>query len=114
MIHFFRHWLTLFGLVGLTSLGGCVTAAPPHSPVPVPAAAVEPVFTLDTPIDQITADPHGKAVLERDLPGLMASPHYLLFSGMSLSQLAPLSGGHLTPAKLLRVKADLAALSHGP
>jgi hypothetical protein len=68
---------------------------------------------LDTPIDQIAADPRGKAVLQRDLPGMMASPHYPLFSGMSLSQLAPLSGGHLTPAKLGRVKADLEALSPG-
>ncbi|WBO60656.1 hypothetical protein GT370_07780 [Acidocella sp. MX-AZ03] len=77
------------------------------------AGLIPPVaepFSLQTPIDQIAADPRGKAVLERDLPGMMASPHYQMFNSMSLSDLAPLSGGRLTPEKLKKVQDDLLSL----
>lgn len=111
MIHFARQVLKFYGLAGLVSLSGCVAAGPPVAQGPAKETGL--VFSLDTPINRIAADPRGKAVLDRDLPAMMASPSYLLFSGMSLSQLAPLSGGHLTPAKLKRVKEDLDALSSG-
>ena len=68
-------------------------------------------FSLNTPLNHIAADKRGKAVLERDLPGLMASRSYLLFDDMSLSQIAIMSGGRLSQTKLNLVQADLAQLS---
>jgi hypothetical protein len=71
-------------------------------------------FSLDTPLDQIAADKQGKAVLDRDLPGLMASRSYILFDDMSLSQIAVMSGGRLTKEKLTVVEADLSNLPAAP
>lgn len=68
-------------------------------------------FSITTPIDQIAADQRGKAVLERDVPGVMSNSHYELYSCMSLSQLASLSGGRLSQDKLSHVNQDLAELS---
>jgi hypothetical protein len=75
------------------------------------ATAPGPTFSLDTPVEHIAADPRGKAILNHDVPGLMASPSYLLFDDMSLSQIATVSGGRLTKAKLDVVQADLSQLS---
>jgi hypothetical protein len=91
----------------LASLAGCAQALAPAVPRP-------PSFSLDTPLDRIAADQRGKAVLDRDLPGLMASRSYLLFDDMSLSQIATVSGGKLTQTKLDRVRADLSRLSDPP
>jgi hypothetical protein len=56
-------------------------------------------LSLDTPVEQIAADPGGKAVLNRDVPGLLANPSYFLFENMNLSQLAAVSGGRANPAR---------------
>jgi hypothetical protein len=69
-------------------------------------------FSLNTPLETIAADRNGKAILNRDLPGLMASPSYQLVDDMSLSQIATVSGGQLDMTKLELVQADLAKL-HG-
>jgi hypothetical protein len=76
-----------------------------------PPAAPAPVFSLDTPVEHIAADPRGKRILNHDVPGLMASRSYLLFEDMSLSQIAIVSGGRLTKAKLDLLQADLSQLS---
>ena len=70
-----------------------------------------PAFSLNTPLNHIAADQRGKAVLERDLPGLMANRSYPLFDDMSLSQIAMMSGGRLSQTKLNLVRANLAQLS---
>ncbi len=88
-------WLGFSALM----LPGCAAA-------PTPGAG----FTLDTPINVIAANAQGKAVLMHDLPGVMTNPKYPMFSDMSLSQLASLSSGRLTPAKLAVVQADLAKI----
>jgi hypothetical protein len=66
------------------------------------------VMTLDTPIADIAADPRGRAVLEKDLPGLCERPEFVMFKSMSLPQLATMSHGKLTQADLNEVRADLA------
>ena len=73
-----------------------------------------PALTVQTPIDQVAADKNGRAVLERDVPGVMSNPHYVLYSCMSLAQVASLSGGRLTKAKLDEVNKDLAAIPPCP
>lgn len=65
---------------------------------------------LDLPIDTIAATAGGKAVLEKDFPGLCAHPMYSSFKRMSLNQIAALSKGEITPAMLTQAQTDLAAL----
>jgi hypothetical protein len=94
--------------VGLTFASGCSAQKPP---VTAERNGTAKPFSLDTPVSVIAADEGGKAVLKHDVPGLMASSSYILLEGMSLSQIAPLSGGRLTKAKLAEVQADLAKLA---
>lgn len=102
---------TLFGPVLLSGCG-----APPRTGQatamvnPAPPKAVSS-FTIDTPVDRIAANPNGKAVLDRDVPGLMASKEYPLFDDMSLSQIAIMSGGKISKDKLTLVQTDLVQLS---
>jgi hypothetical protein len=94
-----------FALIGLSVFSGCARPPAPHI-----AAAPSLAFSLDTPVEKIAANDRGKAVLDRDLPGLMASRNYLLFDDMSLSQIATLSSGQLTKTKLDLVEADLSQI----
>lgn len=107
-----RHSATAFVMLGLAFLPGCSAqkSSPEVASDGVPKAST-PAFSLNTPVHVIAADQRGKVILDRDLPGLMASRRYLLFEDMSLSQIATVSSGQLTKAKLNRVKADLAQLS---
>jgi hypothetical protein len=80
-------------------------------PVPAaPRATPMAKFTLATPIETIAADPAGKAVLDADIPGLLAHPMYDSFKGMGLVTLQGLSQGKLTDAMLAKTKVDLAAI----
>ena len=90
---------------GLIFLFGCATPKP-ITMAPAPGGG----FTLDTPIEIIAADPAGAAVLDKDMPGLLTNSNYLLFKGMSLKSLAPLSSGRMTQKSLAQTQADLAAL----
>ena len=103
------------GSLALVALGpallvGC-SSGPPVKAAANDPASPKPAFSLNTPICHIAADKRGKAVLERDLPGLMASRSYPLFDDMSLSQIATMSGGRLSQTKLDVVATDLAQLS---
>ncbi len=104
-----RSFLVLAGL-GAASLPACSArnAAPPAASASAPAAPQG--LSVNTPVRVIVADPRGKAVLDRDLPGLTSSASYALFSDMSLSQLAALSNGRISSAKLALVQADLSQL----
>lgn len=90
-----------------------VLAADPVAPsapaAPAPAAPAK--FTLDTPIETIAADPAGKAALDAAVPGLTTHAMYDQFKGMSLTQLAPMSGGKLSDEVLAKVKTALAAVN---
>lgn len=101
-----------FGMAGLACLAACSAPSETHEAANGSAQA-KAAFTVHTPIDRIAADERGKAVLDRDVPGVMSNPHYMLFSSMSLSELATLSGGRLTQTTLKQVNADLAELSPG-
>jgi len=99
----------LFGVAVLPACSQEKTA--PVAPQSVGStAATASHFSLNTPVEKIASNPNGKAILNRDMPGLMANPSYMLFSDMSLSQLATLSGGRLTKTKLDQVEADLEQL----
>ena len=67
-------------------------------------------FTVDTPIETIAADPAGKAVLDKDMPGLTSHEAYDSFKSMSLKAVQPMSNGAISDAALAKVQADLAAV----
>ena len=87
---------------------GCATRSSPPPPAADPAGLG---FTLETPVQKIAADPLGRAVLDRDMPGLTTNPNYPVFKVMTLNQLASLSDGKITQGQLVQLKADLANLS---
>lgn len=97
-------------------LAPAVSAQTAPSAAPAPAAAPQPAgvpsakFTLDTPIEALTADPKAKAVLDADIPGLTTHSHFDMFKAMSLRGIQPMSGGKLTDEMLAKVEADLAAI----
>jgi hypothetical protein len=82
----------------------CATATAP-SPEAKGAA-----LGLNSKIEDIVANPAGKAVLDKDIPGLTIDPSYYIFKRMSLNQIAPLSHGELTHEMLKSVSEDLAAI----
>lgn len=84
------------------------TAAPAFAQAVAPAPKAVPAvpaakYTLDTPIEQIAADPKGKAVLDAVLPGTTTHAMYDMFKSMSLNQVAPMSEGKITPERLAKV-----------
>ena len=96
-------------VLGVSFLPACGARESAAQDAPGAPASVHR-FSLNTPVHVIVADPRGKAVLDRDLPGLTTNPSYALFSDMNLSQLASLSNGRINQASLDKVKADLAQL----
>jgi hypothetical protein len=66
---------------------------------------------VNTSIEAICATPSGKAVLDRDLPGLTTRPEFPMFKAMTLKQLEPMSKGHITDAVLAKVQRDLAEVN---
>ena len=105
----------LVGVGGLcVALAGCAThGGGPSAAGPAETQTASAQLTLDTPISEICDDPGGRAVLDRNLPGLRKNPNYFLFQGFSLRQLASMSGGRITQAKLESVRLDLAATPSG-
>jgi len=101
----------------LLMLTGCAhRPAPQRQPMPAelrpaPAPAPPGPLSLSSSIEAICATPAGKAVLDRDLPGLTARPEFPMFKGMTLKQLEPMSKGHITDAVLAKVQADLKAVN---
>jgi hypothetical protein len=100
-------------MLGSFLLLGCSIPRPaPPAPALAPApGAPKPAFTVDMPLDVLTNDPDAKAVLYRDVPGVMNNPKYPLFEDMSLAQIAIVSAGRLPKEKLDEVQADFDKLS---
>jgi len=94
----------------LSAVPAVAQTAPVTTPAPVAPAAKAGKFTLDTPIATIVADPAGKAVIDKDVPGTTTHPMYEQFKTMSLNQLAPMASDKLTPEVLARVGTDLSAI----
>ena len=98
----------LAGVAALFLSAGAASAqTAPAAPAAVPAASG---LSLDTPIEQIAAVPAGKAVLDKDIPGLLTHPAYDQFKGMSLKEVQPMSQGAITDDMLTKTGADLTAL----
>ncbi|WP_380876111.1 hypothetical protein ACFB49_07350 [Sphingomonas sp. DBB INV C78] len=74
------------------------------------AAAIAGGYSTKTPIETLVADPAAKAVIDQELPGLTAHEMFAMFKSMSLEDMAPMSGGQITPEKLVAVNAALSKL----
>ena len=72
-----------------------------------PAAALP---TIDSPIKDLLANPATAAVVEKHLPGVSQHPALPQFQDMTLGQVAPMSGGAVTPAIITAIDTDLKAL----
>ncbi|HWU94861.1 MAG TPA: hypothetical protein VN029_04640 [Sphingomonas sp.] len=97
-------------IAALLALPGTAIAQTAPAPATTPAPAPAAKFTLDTPIQEIVADAQGKAVIDKNLPGLIGLPQYDMFKGLSLKQLQPYSDGKLTDEIFAKTAADLAAI----
>jgi len=85
--------------------------APPAAPAaPVEAAAPAAKYTVNTPIEQLLADPAAKAVLEASIPGISMHPSLDQFKAMSLTEVQPYSAGAITDEIIATVKTNLAAI----
>jgi len=98
-------------VLGSFLLPGC--SMPPPTPPPSTPGAPQAAFTVDMPLDVLTNDPGAKAVLYRDVPGVMNNPKYPLFEDMSLAQIAIVSAGRLPKESLDEVQADFDKLPAG-
>jgi len=93
----------------IAMLAGCSMSEPPQATASTaPTAPSSGQMTLDTPVGTIAADPRGKAILDRDVPGLTTNPNYPMIKMMTLPALQTMSGGQMTQAQVNHVKADLA------
>ena len=72
-----------------------------------PAAALP---TIESPIKDLLANPTTAAVVEKHLPGVSQHPALPQFQDMTLVQVAPMSGGAVTPAIIEAIDTDLKAL----
>lgn len=108
-----RHRAAAILMLALALPSGCTAPKPPPPPKPVALRPPHPALplTINTPLHIVAANPRAKAVLKRDIPGLMANRSYPLFDDMSLAQIASVSGGRFTQAKLMKIQADLAMIS---
>ena len=100
----------LFLTAGAAAAQAPASSTPATTTASTTTAATTTGFTLDTPIEQIVANPAGKAVLDKDLPGLTTHPAYDQFKTMSLKEVEPMSQGALTDDMLAKTGTDLAAL----
>jgi hypothetical protein len=74
------------------------------------AAPGAAVYSRNTPIETLAADPAAVAVLNKDLPGLLTDSQYPMFKRMSLKAVQEASGGDLSAEDVSKTVADLQAL----
>jgi hypothetical protein len=80
-----------------------------------PAVAPKPsTSALDVPIVDIAASLSGRAILDKDFPGLRTNSMYGFAKAMTLNQIAGMSHGRITSDMLAQARSDLAALPSEP
>jgi hypothetical protein len=83
------------------------TAAAAPAPAAPAATAAAALSVETTPIETLAANAAAKAVLDKELPGITAHEAYPQFKAMTLTQVAPMSQGVITPEKLAAIQAEL-------
>lgn len=74
------------------------------------AESAQAPLNADAPIEMIAANPAGKAILDKEMPELLAHPAYEQIKALSLRQLQPYSGGAITDDAIARIDAALKTL----
>lgn len=67
--------------------------------------------TVASSIKDLLANPSTAVVVEKHLPGMSRHPALPQFQDMTLGQVAPMSGGMVTPATIAAIDTDLKALA---
>jgi hypothetical protein len=83
---------------------------PPAASAPAASAPAAARPTIASPIKDLIANAQTRAVLEKHLPGVSQHPALPQFQDMTLAQVAPVSGGVVTPQVIAAIDADLKAL----
>jgi hypothetical protein len=103
-----RHFTA--GLVGLTLALTTVAGAMAQTPAPAAAAAAAKPSVESTTIGDLLANPATKAVLAKDMPGLLTYDGLDQIKGMTLRAVEPYSEGKVDDAMLTTVQKDFDAL----
>lgn len=77
--------------------------------VPGSAKDAEPALSIKTPIEQIAANPAGRALVEAELTGLLAHPNYEQYKAKSIEELSVMLGGS-PPDRLAAMDKALRAI----
>jgi len=77
---------------------------------PAPAVAPAKLSTADTDLGTLLDNPGAKAVLQKYIPQMIASPQIDMARSMTLKQLQGYAGDALTDDTLAKIDADLAKL----
>ena len=97
------------GLTGLTLAAAALTAtAQTAAPAAIPAAPGA-LSVENTSISDLLADAGGKAVVEKDMPALMAYPGLDQIKGMTLRVISVYPEAQLDDTKLMAIQKDLDA-----
>lgn len=67
-------------------------------------------LSIGSSIAELAADPRGRAILDRRIPGLTHHPLYEVFKALSLPQLAPNAPGEISQQQVAQVQSDLGEL----
>ncbi|MET0369956.1 MAG: carboxylesterase family protein, partial [Sphingobium sp.] len=84
-------------------LGGPVPTAPTAPTMPPPPATGD--MTVDMPLETLAANAQARAILEKHVPTITTNAMFPQYKGMSLKQLAGMSGGKITPELIDAVAA---------
>ena len=101
--------LAAAALAALSTTAFAQTAPTPTPAPPAPATAAA-LPTINSTIKDLLANPATAAVVEKHLPGVSQHPALPQFQDMTLPQVAPMSGGAVTPAIIAAIDTDLKAL----
>ncbi len=100
----------LVAVLAVALLAGCGRAHPAGGGAGPVQVAAGPVLSLNSSVGAIAADPRGKAILDRDVPGMTSNSSWMFVQGMTLPQLQGMSSGQMSQAQVNQVGADLAKL----
>jgi hypothetical protein len=94
----------------LTAGQASAQAAPPAAAAPAPIPSAPGALSVEnTTIGDLLADTGGHAVLEKDMPALIAYPGLDQIKGMTLRAISVYPEAQLDDAKLAAIQKDLDA-----
>ncbi len=98
------------GLAGLTLAAAAMTATAQTAAAPAAIPAAPGALSVEnTSIGDLLADAGGKAVVEKDMPALIAYPGLDQIKGMTLRAISVYPEAQLDDTKLMAIQKDLDA-----